>query len=121
MIAADTCASPAAGGPSLGLVRAAVVVVAVLALIGWSLWGSEPRFAYGLVNAVAVLIIACPCALGLAIPMSVMVGTSRGAMAGILIKTAEAHLGADIIEGVSSQRSINGAASTGDSNGRPLG
>jgi P-type Cu+ transporter len=68
----------------------AVVVVAVLTFIGWSLWGPEPRFAYGLVNAVAVLIIACPCALGLATPMSIMVGTGRGAMAGVLIKSAEA-------------------------------
>jgi len=62
----------------------------VLTFIGWSLWGPEPRFAYGLVNAVAVLIIACPCALGLATPMSIMVGTGRGAMAGVLIKNAEA-------------------------------
>jgi P-type Cu+ transporter len=68
----------------------AVVVVAVLTFIGWSLWGPDPRFAYGLVNAVAVLIIACPCALGLATPMSIMVGTGRGAMAGVLIKNAEA-------------------------------
>jgi Cu+-exporting ATPase len=67
-----------------------VVVVAVLTFIGWSLWGPEPRFAYGLVNAVAVLIIACPCALGLATPMSIMVGTGRGALAGVLIKNAEA-------------------------------
>ena len=68
----------------------AVVAVAVLTFIGWSLWGPEPRLAYGLVNAVAVLIIACPCALGLATPMSIMVGTGRGAMAGVLIKNAEA-------------------------------
>jgi Cu+-exporting ATPase len=68
----------------------AVVVIAVLTFIGWSLWGPEPRFAYGLVNAVAVLIIACPCALGLATPMSIMVGTGRGAMVGVLIKNAEA-------------------------------
>ncbi|HZP35800.1 MAG TPA: heavy metal translocating P-type ATPase [Methylomirabilota bacterium] len=68
----------------------AVVVAAVLTFIGWSLWGPEPRFAYGLVNAVAVLIIACPCALGLATPMSIMVGTGRGAMAGVLIRNAEA-------------------------------
>jgi Cu+-exporting ATPase len=68
----------------------AVVVVAVLSMIGWSIWGPEPRFAYGVVNAVAVLIIACPCALGLATPMSIMVGTGRGAMAGVLIKNAEA-------------------------------
>ncbi len=68
----------------------AVVATAVLTFIAWSLWGPEPRFAYGLVNAVAVLIIACPCALGLATPMSVMVGTGRGAMAGVLIKNAEA-------------------------------
>jgi len=68
----------------------AVVGAAVLTFIGWGLWGPEPRFAYGLVNAVAVLIIACPCALGLATPMSIMVGTGRGAMAGVLVKNAEA-------------------------------
>jgi Cu+-exporting ATPase len=67
-----------------------VVVIAVLTFVGWSLWGPEPRLAYGLVNAVAVLIIACPCALGLATPMSIMVGTGRGALAGVLIKNAEA-------------------------------
>ena len=68
----------------------AVVGVAVLTFVLWSLFGPEPRMAYGLVNAVAVLIIACPCALGLATPMSIMVGTGRGAMAGVLIKNAEA-------------------------------
>jgi Cu+-exporting ATPase len=68
----------------------AVVVIAALAFVGWSLWGPEPRLAHGLVNAVAVLIIACPCALGLATPMSIMVGTGRGALAGVLIKKAEA-------------------------------
>ena len=68
----------------------AVVLVAVLTFIGWGLWGPEPRLAYGLVNAVAVLIIACPCALGLATPMSIMVGTGRGAVAGVLIRNAEA-------------------------------
>jgi P-type Cu+ transporter len=68
----------------------AVVLVAVLTFIGWSLWGPEPRLAYGLVNAVAVLITACPCALGLATPMSIMVGTGRGALAGVLIRNAEA-------------------------------
>jgi len=67
-----------------------VIVIAVLTFVGWSLWGPEPRLAYGLVNAVAVLIIACPCALGLATPMSIMVGTGRGALAGVLIKKAEA-------------------------------
>ncbi|MEY2667802.1 MAG: hypothetical protein RJA59_440 [Pseudomonadota bacterium] len=68
----------------------AVVASAVAAFVAWGLWGPEPRLAYGLVNAVAVLIIACPCALGLATPMAIMVGTARGAGAGILVKSAEA-------------------------------
>ncbi len=67
-----------------------VVLVAVITFVIWSLVGPEPRFAFALVNAVAVLIIACPCALGLATPMSIMVGTGRGATAGVLIKNAEA-------------------------------
>jgi P-type Cu+ transporter len=67
-----------------------VVGVAVLTALGWGLFGPEPRLAYALVNAVAVLIIACPCALGLATPMSIMVATGRGAQAGVLIKNAEA-------------------------------
>jgi len=67
-----------------------VVLVAVATFVGWAIWGPEPRLAYGLVNAVAVLIIACPCALGLATPMSIMVGTGRGALAGVLIRNAEA-------------------------------
>jgi Cu+-exporting ATPase len=68
----------------------AIVAVAVVTLVAWAGWGPEPRMAYALVNAVAVLIIACPCALGLATPMSIMVGTGRGAMAGVLIRNAEA-------------------------------
>jgi Cu+-exporting ATPase len=68
----------------------AVVLVAVLTFIVWAVFGPEPAMAYALVNAVAVLIIACPCALGLATPMSIMVGTGRGASAGVLIKNAEA-------------------------------
>jgi Cu+-exporting ATPase len=68
----------------------AVVAIAVLSAVAWGLVGPEPRMAYALVNAVAVLIIACPCALGLATPMSIMVGTGRGALAGVLIKNAEA-------------------------------
>ncbi len=68
----------------------AVVVIALVTAIVWGLWGPEPRVAYALVNAVAVLIIACPCALGLATPMSIMVGTGRGAQAGVLVKNAEA-------------------------------
>jgi len=68
-----------------------VVVLAALATLAiWGIWGSEPRLAHAVVNAVAVLIIACPCALGLATPMSIMVGTGRGAQAGVLIKNAEA-------------------------------
>ena len=67
-----------------------VIVVAVLAFVAWAIWGPEPRFAYGLVAAVSVLIIACPCALGLATPMSIMVGVGRGAQSGVLIKNAEA-------------------------------
>jgi P-type Cu+ transporter len=68
----------------------AVMATAVLAFVAWSLWGPEPRLAHALVNAVAVVIIACPCALGLATPMAIMVGTGRGATAGVLIKNAEA-------------------------------
>jgi Cu+-exporting ATPase len=67
-----------------------VVLIAVLTLIVWGLVGPEPRLAYAIINAVAVLIIACPCALGLATPMSIMVGTGKGATLGVLIKNAEA-------------------------------
>jgi Cu+-exporting ATPase len=65
-----------------------VIAVALMAFAAWSIWGPEPRFSYGLVAAVAVLIIACPCALGLATPMSIMVGVGRGAQAGVLIRDA---------------------------------
>jgi Cu+-exporting ATPase len=68
----------------------AVIVVAVVTFIAWAIAGPEPRLAYALVNAIAVLIIACPCALGLATPMSIMVGTGRGAEAGVLFRNAEA-------------------------------
>src|SRR5205085_5714603 len=68
----------------------AVILVAFVAFAAWASYGPEPRFAYGLVAAVTVLIIACPCALGLATPMSIMVGVGRGAQAGVLIRNAEA-------------------------------
>ena len=67
-----------------------MVGIAALTFAAWSIFGPQPRLAYALINAVAVLIIACPCALGLATPMSIMVGTGRGAMAGVLIRNAEA-------------------------------
>jgi len=68
----------------------AVVAVAVITFVIWNLWGPEPRLAHAVINAVAVLIIACPCALGLATPMSIMVGTGRGALMGVLFRNAEA-------------------------------
>ena len=67
-----------------------MIGVAVVTFVVWAMFGPEPRLAHALVNAVAVLIIACPCALGLATPMSIMVGTGRGAEVGVLLRNAEA-------------------------------
>lgn len=67
-----------------------VIVTSIITFIVWAIFGPEPAMTYALVNAIAVLIIACPCALGLATPMSIMVGTGKGAQNGVLIKNAEA-------------------------------
>ncbi|MDF0488370.1 copper-translocating P-type ATPase [Sphingomonas sp. H39-1-10] len=76
----------------------AVVMIAVVTFLVWSLIGPEPRIGHALLNAVAVLVIACPCALGLATPMSIMVGTGRGARAGVLVKNAEALQALDTVD-----------------------
>ncbi len=75
-----------------------VIAIAVVTFIVWSLVGPEPRIGHALLNAIAVLIIACPCALGLATPMSIMVGTGRGAQAGVLVKSAEALQGFERVD-----------------------
>jgi Cu+-exporting ATPase len=75
-----------------------VVLIAVVTFIIWNMAGPEPRFGHALLNAIAVLIIACPCALGLATPMSIMVGTGRGAQAGVLVKNAEALQALDAVD-----------------------
>jgi Cu+-exporting ATPase len=76
----------------------AVVIIAIVTMLVWGLLGPEPRLAFAIINGVAVLIIACPCALGLATPMSIMVGTGKGAMSGVLIKNAEALEGMEKID-----------------------
>jgi len=73
-----------------GIFVPAVIAIALAAFVAWAIWGPDPALTYALVSAIAVLIIACPCALGLATPMSIMTATGRGAQAGVLIKNAEA-------------------------------
>lgn len=68
------------------MVCSTVILIAVVAFVVWAVWGPEPVVAHGLIAAVSVLIIACPCALGLATPMSIMVGVGKGAQSGVLIK-----------------------------------
>jgi Cu+-exporting ATPase len=75
-----------------------VVLMSIVTFVVWSLFGPEPRMVHALLNAIAVLVIACPCALGLATPMSIMVGTGRGAQAGVLVKTAEALQGLEKVD-----------------------
>jgi Cu+-exporting ATPase len=75
-----------------------VVLISIATFITWSLVGPEPRMGHALLNAIAVLVIACPCALGLATPMSIMVGTGRGAQAGVLVKNAEALQGLEKVD-----------------------
>ena len=83
-------ADPEGGRRGRGLVRAGGDRGRGAAFVAWAIWGPAPALAYALVSAIAVLIIACPCALGLATPMSVMIATGRGAQAGVLIRDAEA-------------------------------
>src|SRR5207247_2806240 len=75
----------------------AVIAISIVTFIAWAVLGPEPRLAHALVNAVAVLIIACPCALGLAAPIAMMVGTGRGAQAGVLVRNAGALEGLDTV------------------------
>ena len=114
--AAITRADSAAGRHGLGWFVPTVIAVAVVTFVVWSQYGPEPRLAHALVNAVAVLIIACPCALGLATPMSIMVGTGRGAEAGVLIRNAEAL---EILEKVTTiRRGQDGHAHRGQAEAR---
>jgi Cu+-exporting ATPase len=87
---ARTISTDLGKGPVTGWFVPAVILISILTFAIWAFFGPDPKLAHALVNAVAVLIIAWPCALGLATPMSIMVGTGRGAQAGVLIRNAEA-------------------------------